>query len=71
VHAKVVFIAPLLGPSGRFTHGRRRVTVTTGVKGIAVAPRFTANRIAGGFVVTVSVRGSSARAAFALVNAPR
>jgi Bacterial Ig-like domain (group 1) len=70
-HAKVVFAAPKKGASGRFTHKRRRVTVTTGVRGIAVAPRFTANGVAGGFVVTVSVPGSSARAAFALVNTPR
>ena len=70
-HAKVVFTAPRKGATGRFTHERRRVTVTTGVKGIAVAPRFTASDGAGGFVVAVSVRGSSARAAFALVNAPR
>jgi protocatechuate 3,4-dioxygenase beta subunit len=69
--AKVVFAAPKKGATGRFTHKRRRVTVTTGVKGIAVAPRFTANGTAGGFVVTVRVVGSSARAAFALVNAPR
>ena len=67
-HAKVVFSAPKKGASGRFTHERRRVSVTTGVKGIAVAPRFTANDVAGGFVVTVRVVGSSARAAFALVN---
>lgn len=70
-NAKVVFAAPKKGPTGRFTHKRRRVTVTTGVKGIAVAPRFTANGVAGGFVVTVHVVGASARAAFALVNAPR
>src|SRR5579864_6810548 len=70
-HAKVVFAAPKKGATGRFTHRRRRVTVTTGVKGIAVAPRFTANGVAGGFVVMVSVPGSSARAAFALVDAPR
>ncbi|HEY4412452.1 MAG TPA: hypothetical protein VGN06_05595 [Gaiellaceae bacterium] len=70
-HAKVVFTAPKRGATGRFTHKRRRVTVATGIKGIAVAPRFTANDLAGGFVVTVSVRGSSARAAFALVDAPR
>jgi len=70
-HAKVVFAAPKSGAAGRFTHGRRRVTVVTGVKGIAVAPRFTANGVAGGFVVTVRVLESSARAAFALVNAPR
>jgi protocatechuate 3,4-dioxygenase beta subunit len=70
-HAKVVFAAPKKGASGRFTHKRRRVSVTTGVKGIAVAPRFTANGVSGGYVVTVRVSGSSARAAFALVNAPR
>ena len=70
-HAKVVFSAPKKGATGRFTHTRRRVIVTTGVKGIAVAPGFTANGIAGGFVVMVSVPGSTARAAFALVNAPR
>lgn len=70
-HAKIVFAAPKSGATGRFTHKRRRVTVTTGVKGIAVAPRFAANGVAGGYVVTVRVAGSSARAAFALVNAPR
>ena len=70
-HAKVVFAAPRKGATGRFTHRRRRVTVTTGVKGIAVAPRFTANGVAGGYAVVVRVVGSSARAAFALVNAPR
>lgn len=70
-HARVVFAAPRKGASGRFTHKRRRVTVTTGVKGIAVAPRFVANSVAGGFAVTVRVVRSNARAAFALVNAPR
>jgi hypothetical protein len=70
-NAKVVFVAPKKGATGRFTHKRRRVTVTTGVKGIAVAPRFVANDVAGGYVVTVHVAGSSARAAFALVNALR
>ena len=69
--AKVVFTAPKQGATGRFTHRRRRVTLTTGVKGIAVAPRFTAGAVPGGFVVAVSVPGSSARAAFALVDAPR
>ena len=71
VNAKVVFAAPRSGATGRFTHTRRRVTVTTGLKGIAVAPRFTANGVPGGFVVMVTVVGSPARAAFALVNAPR
>lgn len=70
-HAKVVFAAPESGATGRFVHDRRRVTVTTGAKGIAVAPRFTANVAPGGYAVTASVAGSSARAAFALVNEPR
>src|SRR5579864_3470881 len=46
-HAKVVFTAPTKAATGRFTHKRRRITVTTGVKGIAVAPRFTASEVAG------------------------
>jgi protocatechuate 3,4-dioxygenase beta subunit len=74
--ATVVFRAPVRGPSGRFAagrHGRRVRTVArrTNASGIAVAPRFTANGRAGGYVVTVTARGGSGRAAFALVNVPR
>ena len=71
VHATVVFAAPKKGPSGRFPHKRRTVRVKTNAKGIAVAPAFRANSSAGGYAVTVAVKGASARTAFALVNRPR
>ena len=44
------------------------VAIRTDAKGVAVAPRFVANRTAGGYVVSASVGGHSA--AFALVNQP-
>lgn len=67
----VVFAAPRRGPSGSFAHAGRVARVTTNADGIAVAPRLTANGIAGGYVVTAAVRGTRARTAFALVNDPR
>ncbi|MGD0452981.1 MAG: hypothetical protein ABSB69_05235 [Solirubrobacteraceae bacterium] len=79
--APVTFTAPARGPSGRFTtrtqnskksgsqiRHARRVTITTDACGIAVAPAFTANRRAGGYIVTASVEHVRP-AAFALVNA--
>jgi protocatechuate 3,4-dioxygenase beta subunit len=73
--ATVVFRAPSRGPSGRFAGPRakriRTVARTTNSHGIAVAPRFTANATTGGYVVTVTARSGSGRAAFALVNQPR
>jgi protocatechuate 3,4-dioxygenase beta subunit len=69
-HAKVVFAAPKSGATGRFTHKRRRVTVTTGIKGIAVAPPFIANASVGGYAVTATVKASSVRTAFSLLNLP-
>jgi protocatechuate 3,4-dioxygenase beta subunit len=69
--AVVVFAAPAHGPSGRFTHGRRRVSVSTDTKGIAIAPAFAANASVGGYAVAVTVTGTSVRAAFALVNRSR
>jgi hypothetical protein len=72
--ALVTFTAPAHGPGGRFTGRRARaariVRVATDAKGIAVAPAFTANARAGGYVVTASVAGSRQRTAFALVNRP-
>lgn len=73
-HAAVVFAAPRQGASGFFKkghHASRVVRVTTNADGIAVAPRFTANRIAGGYIVRVTIKGALARASFALVNNPR
>lgn len=70
--ALVRFTAPGHGPGGHFTtRGTRSVStvhVLTNAKGIAIAPPFTVNRIAGGY--TVDVRAGSTRAAFALVNRP-
>jgi protocatechuate 3,4-dioxygenase beta subunit len=76
--ATVIFTAPAKGASGLFAvpkkrHARTRriVRVRTNGKGIAVAPSFTANASVGGYAVTATVRGSSVRTAFSLLNLPR
>lgn len=69
--ATVVFAAPAHGATGRFAVRGRRVRVArarTNPDGIAIAPAFVAGRTAGGYAVTVSVRGAAGRGAFALVN---
>ena len=64
----VAFSAPTSGASGTFsTTGTASVTVTTDSNGIAVAPTFTANSVAGGYIVTATTPGANA-VAFALVN---
>jgi hypothetical protein len=70
VGATVVFTAPKKGASGTFARSRRH-RVRTNDKGIAVAPPFIANASVGGYAVTVTIRGSSVRAAFSLLNLPR
>jgi hypothetical protein len=65
--AVVTFTAPAHGPSGRFNEHGRTVRRMTDAHGVAVAPSFHANRIAGGYVVRASVPGART-AAFALVN---
>ena len=79
----VVFTAPAHGPSGHFTilstgkrkparaHASPTARVTTNSNGIAIAPRFSANTKAGGYIVTGAIKGTSKRAAFALVNQRR
>jgi hypothetical protein len=68
----VTFAAPAHGASGRFGSPRRRVVrVRTDADGIAVAPPFRANAVAGGYAVRARVRGVARPAAFALVNEPR
>jgi protocatechuate 3,4-dioxygenase beta subunit len=80
--ATVTFTAPVEGATGRFTVPRRHaqktrvrtsriVRVQTNGKGIAVAPSFTASAAVGGYVVTATVKGSSVRTAFSLLNLPR
>jgi hypothetical protein len=65
----VTFLAPSSGASGTFsTSALHAVTVETDGAGVAVAPTFVANDVAGGYVVTASVAGYAPSAAFALVN---
>ena len=68
--ARVAFVAPARGPSGRFGSRGRVATARTNAKGIALAPPLVANREAGGYAVTAHLRGARLRAAFALVNTP-
>ena len=73
--ATVVFSAPARGPSGRFAVRKhttsRNARVRTNRRGIAVAPPLAAGTKPGGYIVTAAVKGTSKRAAFALVNQPR
>jgi protocatechuate 3,4-dioxygenase beta subunit len=82
--ATVTFTAPAKGASGRFAVQRRHhpakkmhvratriVREQTSSKGIAVAPPFTANTKDGGYAVTATVKDSSVRTAFSLLNLPR
>jgi adhesin/invasin len=70
--ALVRFAAPGHGAGGSFATGGTRLArtarVRTNADGIAIAPPFVANRIAGGYAVTA--RCNARRAAFALVNRP-
>jgi protocatechuate 3,4-dioxygenase beta subunit len=79
--ATVSFRAPERGPGGHFATRRRiagktvrRASRTANAKtdrnGIAVAPPFTANRTAGGYIVTARVKGGP-HVAFALINLAR
>jgi hypothetical protein len=63
----VTFTAPSSGPGGHFASGKTEVTIRTNSSGIAVAPPFTANGQAGGYIVTAAVKGVPP-VAFALVN---
>jgi len=64
---RVTFTAPSSGAGGTFRDGRTVVTARTNSSGIVVAPAFTANSQAGGYIVTATVRGVRP-VAFALVN---
>jgi protocatechuate 3,4-dioxygenase beta subunit len=69
--AVVTFTAPAKGASGHFKRdAHRSIRVRTNSKGIAVTPPFTANASVGGYVVTATVKGSSVRTAFSLMNVP-
>jgi hypothetical protein len=68
--AVVTFSVPSSGAGGRFAGHRRTVKVKTDAAGVAVAPSFVANRVAGGYVIRATVPGARP-AAFALVNLPK
>ena len=65
--ASVTFTAPGSGPSGTFS-GSATVTVSTDVTGVATAPAFTANTIAGSYAVVASTPGVAATVSFSLTN---
>lgn len=76
--ATVGFRAPRRGSSGHFTTRRhaatkktRLATVKTNREGIAVAPPFEADRKAGGYIVTATVKRAGKHVAFALLNVAR
>ncbi len=66
--ATVLFLAPVGGASGTFAGGSTSANVITGTNGIAVAPAFTANGVAGAYTVTASGSGIAQVATFSLTN---
>jgi adhesin/invasin len=64
--AAVTFAAPGSGAGGTFASGGN--PATTNAQGVATAPVFTANGIAGSYTVTATVAGVSGAASFALTN---
>ena len=66
----VKFKAPSSGARGKFTGGLDSVFVSTDTNGVARAPVFTANTIAGSYVVNATVAGVAPPAVFSLTNTP-
>ena len=64
----VTFTAPASGTGGTFQGGGTTATAVTNASGIATAPTFTANGIAGIYIVAASAPGVSAPATFTLSN---
>jgi hypothetical protein len=64
----VTFTAPASGPSGTFAGAANTVSVTSNAAGIVAAPAFTANTIAGNYIVTASA--GSVTANFDVTNTP-
>jgi hypothetical protein len=64
--ATVTFTAPASGASGTFAGGVN--TATTNAQGVATAPVFTANTVAGAYTVTAAVGAHTTSPGFALTN---
>ncbi|HET7433359.1 MAG TPA: lamin tail domain-containing protein, partial [Thermoanaerobaculia bacterium] len=62
----VTFTAPASGASGTFPNGTNTVSVATNASGMATAPTFTANGVAGGYIVTATTAALTAN--FNLTN---
>lgn len=67
-NVNVTFTAPAVGASGTFAGGVTTATVPTNASGVATAPTFTANNVAGSFALTASVVGGASSAVFTLTN---
>jgi len=65
----VTFTAPTTGATGIFTGLGSQATATTGENGVAIAPPFVADGMAGVYTVTASANGVSTPAVFSLTNA--
>jgi len=68
--ASVTFSSPAAGASGTWPGAVHSTPVITAATGIATAPAFTANAIAGSFVDTAKVTGAAIPALFHLTNSP-
>ena len=64
----VTFSAPATGPSGTFAGGVN--TAQTNASGVAVSEVFTANAVAGSYIVSASAPGVASPVSFALTNTP-
>jgi hypothetical protein len=64
----VTFTAPGSGAGGSFPGGQSTATALTNGSGIATAPVFTANTIAGTYLISASVSGVVTGANFSLTN---
>jgi hypothetical protein len=67
-NAQVMFVPPSAGPSGTFPGGSN--SSTTDTAGVATAPVFVANSIAGTFTLTANAAGVSIPVTFILTNLP-
>jgi uncharacterized repeat protein (TIGR01451 family) len=64
---QVTFTPPASGPSGTFAGGNPAIVTTNG-SGVATAPAFTANGVAGSYDVAASAVGIVSPANFSLIN---
>jgi hypothetical protein len=64
----VTFAAPTDTPSGTFSGGHASVNVTTNSNGVATAPAFTADTVAGLYYVSASASGGQIGTLYSLTN---